>query len=284
MIYLSIIGALVLATATVTQRFVLKKRKVNVLSYQVFSFLVLFLITFPLALIFWKFLPEALAPQNIFILIMVVFISVIANVFAASSMKWEKISNIEPAKILEPLFTILLAVGFSFIFGVGLYERNMKVLIPAVIAGLALIFSHIKKHHLKFNKYFLMAIAGSFFFALELVLSRLILDYYSPITFYMIRCFGIFLFSFLIFRPKFMKLGKKVKLEVIGMAVLFIIYRIIIYTGYTSLGIVQTTLIIMLGPIFIYIFAHKFLHEKMNWKNIVASVVILLCVLYAVLA
>ena len=78
-------------------------------------------------------------------------------------MKWEKVTNLEPAKILEPLFVIILAIFFSFIIDAGLYERNLKVIIPALIAGVALIFSHIQKHHLKFNRYFIAAILGSFF-------------------------------------------------------------------------------------------------------------------------
>ena len=66
-------------------------------------------------------------------------------------------------------------------------EKNFTALILALIAAAALIFSHIKKHHLKFGKYFIFALIGSFFFASELVLSRLILDYYSPMTFYFAR-------------------------------------------------------------------------------------------------
>jgi len=40
---------------------------------------------------------------------------------------------------------------------------------------------------------------------------------------------------------------------------------------------------IMLGPIFVYLFAWKFLKEKINWKNIVTAFVIIGCVLYAIL-
>jgi drug/metabolite transporter (DMT)-like permease len=100
---------------------------------------------------------------------------------------------------MEPLFTVLLALLFSFFIDSGIYERNFNVIIPALIASCVLIFSHIKKHHLDFNKYVVAMILASFFYALELILSRLILEYYSPISFYFLRCFGIFLISLLIF-------------------------------------------------------------------------------------
>ena len=40
-------------------------------------------------------------------------------------MKGDKVSNLEPAKMLEPLFTILLAIIFSLFFQ-GIYESNIK--------------------------------------------------------------------------------------------------------------------------------------------------------------
>ncbi len=86
------------------------------------------------------------------------------------------------------------------------------------------------------------------------------------------------------FRPKFKSLDKKsIKLIFITGAI-WSIYRIVIYWGYTTLGIISTTLMIMLGPIFIYILARIFLKEKIRWRNIVASIIIIACVLYAVLS
>jgi len=198
-------------------------------------------------------------------------------------MKWEKLSRLEPAKITEPIFVVLLAIVMSYFFTNGMYEKNLKVIIPAIIAGAALIFSHIKKHHLTFNKYFIAALIGSFFFAVELVISRLILDFYSPMTFYYIRCVTIFLISIIVFRPKFFNnLNARATLEIFTTGAMWFVYRVAVYYGYTSLGIISTTLITMMSPIFIYIFAKIFLKEKLSWKNIVASIVIIICVLYAI--
>jgi drug/metabolite transporter (DMT)-like permease len=47
-----------------------------------------------------------------------------------------------------------------------------------------------------------------------------------------------------------------------------------------QLGVVETTLMIMLGPMFVYFFAWKFLKEKLTWKNLFATGVILLSILY----
>jgi drug/metabolite transporter (DMT)-like permease len=157
----------------------------------------------------------------------------------------------------------------------------MHVLIAAIIASLALIFSHVRKHHFSLNKYAISAIAGSFFFALELTLSKSILSLYSPISFYLIRCTGIFLFSLIIFKPHIEKIKPKVKLMVTGVGIIWILYRILLYMSYQSKGLITTTLLFILAPIFIYTLSYFYLREKLNLRNIIASVIIVLCVVYA---
>lgn len=282
-VYIPIIGAIALATGTIFEKIVLRKRKIDIKQYQTMSFLAIVIAMLPFIYFFWKMTPEAFEAKNIIIFGLVILSSIIANLFIFYSMKWEKICNIEPARIVEPLFIILLAVVFSFFFDGNRYERNIKVIIPALIAGGALIFSHVKKHHISLNKYVISALLGSFFFALELVISRLILDYYSPISFYFIRCSAIFLVSLIIFRPN-LKTDKKTGKIILLTGLIWFVYRIVIYYGYLHYGVIFTTLMVMLGPVFIYIFAYKFLKEKVSWRNIVAAGIILACVLYASLS
>jgi len=281
MIYLPFLGAISLATGTILEKIVVKHKNIDIKFYQTAIFLVIMLVMLPFIYFYWKFDPQALQPLNIIIFSLVIIFSLLANWFVFYSVKGEKVSNLEPAKMIEPLFVVLLAILFSFFIDSGMYEKNLKIIIPAIIAGLALILSHVKRHHLKFNKYFLSAILGSFFFALELVISRLILDYYSSLTFYFLRCAFIFLFSLIIFRPKMIKMDKTLTSYIFITGIFWVLYRVIVYYGYVNLGIIFTTLIIMVSPIFIYLFAHIFLKENLSWRNIIASIIIIGCVLYA---
>lgn len=278
--YLPILGAIALAGGTILERIVLRIKKVDIKLYQTASFLAIVVGMLPLIYFFWSINSGALAPKNIFLFSLVVIFSTIANLLVFYSMKWEKVGNLEPAKVLEPLFVILLAIIFSF-FAENLYERNLRIVVPAIIASLALVFSHIKRHHLQFNKYFVAAIFGSFFFALELVISRLILDFYSPITFYFLRSFSIFLLSFLIFRPNFKKLNSKVSWQIFLTGLIWIVYRIAVYYGYLKIGVISTTLVLMLGPIFIYALAYFILKEKISWRNVLAAIIIVASMIYA---
>ncbi len=153
MVYIPILGALALGAGTVLERFILKKKKIGVKLYQTASFLAITLAILPFLYFFWKLDAGAFNLKNILIFIGVIISSITANLFIFYSLKWEKVTNLEPARILEPLFVVLLAVVFSF-FTSELYERNTKLVIPALIAAIALIFPHIKKHHLKIRLYF----------------------------------------------------------------------------------------------------------------------------------
>jgi drug/metabolite transporter (DMT)-like permease len=282
MIEIPFLGALALATGTILERTILKIRKINIKFYQTVSFFCIILVCLPLIYFFWRVDMGALQLKNILIFAGVIFFSIIANLFVFYSLKWEKVTNLEPARILEPLFVVLLALIFSF-FIEG-FERDFHVIIPAIIAAVALVFPHIKKHHLQFNKYIIAAIFGSFFFALELLLSSLILQFYSPITFYFFRCASIFVISLIIFRPKLEPLkDRKIPVLIFTTAAAWVAYRVALYFGYSRYGVTFTTLIIMLSPVFIYVIANIFLKEKLSWKNILSSIIIVACVVYAIL-
>ena len=175
-----------------------------------------------------------------------------------------------------------MALVFS-IFIKGLYDANLKVIIPAIISGIALAVTHIKKEHLDFNKYFIATIFASFFFAMELVVSRLILNFYSPISFYFIRCLAVFGLSFLLFKPKLKGLPKGVGWKIFVTGAVWVVFRVVTYYGYLKIGVIFTTLILMLAPIFTYTAAKIFLKEKLTWRNIIASLVIVGSVVYALL-
>ncbi len=280
--YIPFLGAAALSAGTILEKIILRIKKIDIKFYQTASFFSIVLACIPLLFFFWRLDSGALQLKNILIFVGVVVFSITANLFVFYSLKWEKVTNLEPARILEPLFVILLALIFSFFFA-G-FDRDFNVIIPAIIASIALVFPHIHRHHLHFNKYFIAAILGSFFFALELVLSNLILPFYSPITFYFLRCASIFLISLIAFRPKLKPLkDKKVSGLILLTAIVWVAYRMAVYFGYSTYGVTFTTLIIMLSPIFIYVIANLFLKEKLNWKNIVSSLVIIACVVYAVL-
>ena len=282
--YLPFLGALISAGGTVIAKIVLKRRNISPNLFQVTVFLGLISVMLPLIYFFWRIdLQQALTYKNLFILGLVVIFSIIANYLHLHALKKEKVGNLVSAGVLSPMFIIILAFIFSFFIDGGLYQREANILIPGLIAATAILLSHVEKHHFKFNKYYIYALIAGIFGALELTISRMILDLYSPITFYFIRVFLIFLISLAIFKPDFKKIDKKSVYWIIFACIIWVSFRVIIYSGYTSIGIISTTLIFMLSPTFLYLFTYIFLKEKIKIKHMIASGIVVLCIAYAML-
>ncbi len=277
MVWQPILGAAAEGIGIVSEKQILKRKDVSYKNYTVLGFLAIVIVMIPLLFFYWKVSPQAYELKNILILVLVVILSLIANLLYFFSIKWEKVTALEPIRLLQPLFVIILAL---FLFP---SERNLVIIPLAIIASLALIGSHIKKHHLSFNKYALATLFSSLFFAIELVASKYILEYYSSITFYFIRCFFIFLAGFLIFRTNPLKPKTKIKLYILAIGIIWVFYRIVLYYGYMHYGIVLTTLLFALAPVFTYFFSYIFLKEKPCIRNIIAAIVIVICVIIGII-
>ena len=282
MIYLPIIGAFLEGAGMTIEKLLLRKKSLNYKNYTVFGFLVIIIAMLPFIFFLWKISPEAYLLKNLFVFFLIIFFSILANLFTFFALKKENLTVIEPIRLMQPLFTILLAFILSFFFQIYYIERNWSILILGLIASITLVLSHIKKHHLVFDKYILAALFGSLFFAIELVLSKFILQYYNSFTFYFLRCLVIFLITWIIFRPK-LKINSKTKWVIFLTGIIWVIYRIILYYGYEIYGVVFTTILFILTPIFIYIFARIFLKEKLTLRNIISAAIILACVILAII-
>lgn len=282
MIYIPIIGAFLEGVGIILEKKVLRKHKVTYKSYTVYSFLALVLVMIPLTFFFWNIEPQAYELKNISIFLLVILASILANLLIFYSLKREDVSEIEPIRLMQPLFTILLAFIFSFFFSVYSAERKFSILGLALIASISLIASHIKRYHLVYNKYIIAALIGSFLFALELVASKLILSYYSSLTFYFLRCLSVFMITGIIFHKKITSIQNKTKILILITGAIWVAYRLILYYGYLVYGVIFTTILLILAPVFIYLFASIFLKEKITLRNIIASVIIVACVVVAI--
>ncbi len=275
--YLPIIGAFLEATGVILEKKMLRSRKFDYRNYTVFGFLAIVLVMIPFIYFVWRMDAPAFELKNMGIFAFVVFASVFANLLIFYSLKREKIAEFEPTWLMQPLFTVILAAVFFS------SERNLTLFILAFIASLALVVTHVKKHHLYFNRYLIAALLGNFFFAVELVASKLILEHYSPFSFYFLRCLFIFAIVFALYKPDFGKLDKKSGPMIATIAIIWVFYRAIIYYGYTSLGIIFTTILFTLSPVLMLVFAVIFFKERPTLKQIIANGVVLACVVLALI-
>lgn len=277
MVYLPIIGAFLEAAGMILEKKVLRHRKVDYRNYTAYGFLAIVLVMSPFLYFFWRLDAGAFSQGALGLFALVVVASVLANLLIFYSLKRENLTEFEPIWLMQPFFTILLA------FILYPAERNWVVVGLALVASITLVVSHIEKHHLKLDRYVLAALAGGFLFSVELVASRPILEYYSGFTLYFVRCLFICAIAFMMYRPgaRFLK-NKSVAWMTVAIGVMWVVYRLIIYQGYMTLGIVFTTVLFILSPVLIFLFAVIFLKEKPTVKQIVSTAIILICVALAV--
>lgn len=276
MIYLPLIGSLFEAIGTILEKKVLRKYDMNYKNYTTYEFFALVLVMLPFSFFFLKVDKGFFSLENVFIFFLVISFSVLANLLIFYSLKREKVTEFEPLWLMQSIFVVLLA------FIIFPSERNITIFFLALVASLSLVFAHIEKTHLNFNKYNLAALAGSLFFAIELVLSRIILDFFNSFSFYFIRCFFILLICLFIFRPTGKELNFKYSLLIFLIGVVWVIFRIIMYYGYKVLGVIFTTLIFIMAPVFVFLFAVIFFKEKPSWKQIFSTIVIVICIVISI--
>lgn len=279
MVYIPIFGSLTSATGIIIEKTILKRRKLRPELYQIFAFLGLIIACLPFIFFFWEVESEALKLTNLIILSLIIIFSVIHNILGYRAIKGEDISNIVSARALSPLFIIITAIVFSF-FYTDLFKTESNIIVPGLIAAAAILLSHVEKHHLKFNKFYFFALLSGVFGALELNLSRIILEHYSSVSLYFVRVLFVFILSLLIFRPKYKPIDNKTKYLILFVSLIWVIYRLIIYSGYQTIGVIETTTILMLSPTLLYLFSYVFLKEKIRPKQIISSAVVILCIAY----
>jgi drug/metabolite transporter (DMT)-like permease len=277
MIYIPIIGSLLEAGGMILEKKILRKTNIDYKNYTVFGFLAIILVMLPLTYFFWNIKPEAYLLKNIILFIFVIISALIANLLAFYSLKNVKLTELEPIRLMQPLFTILLAIIFFN------SERHWTIVILALVASSALVISHIRKSHLKYDKYAISMLLSSLFFGIELVASKPLLPYYSSFTFYFVRCLFIFIITWCVFKTSIKVLDRKKELMIFAVAIMWVIYRILLYYGYSLYGVVFTTILFILTPIFIFIFARIFLKEKLTLRNIITAIIIVLCVALAIM-
>lgn len=271
-----IIASVFSASSTILDKFALSKYQTNVNHYIIVIFFFLWFFT-GLTLPWISFInfQQAFSTVGIGYLILLVICAYIWNSIYYRSQQKESIQEFEVIVMTLPLFTSLLA---ALLFK---DERNLHVFIATIVAGLALVLSHFRKDHLDFNKYSWQLIVAIIFMALESQIRKVLLDWYSPASLYFVRTGILTVLFVLVWQPKKIEFARPVWFHALLSGLTGAAMMILVFYGYKNLGIVLTTLILMLGPVLTYLFDFVFMKEKLKPKTIAAAVVILLSIVYA---
>ncbi len=272
-----LLASLGFAGGVLIDKFELSKRHIKLSLYLPLLFLFLCALTGILLLVLpiELFPAEALESTYLWAFLLMLALAFGWNVFYYRALAKETVQEFDLLLLTEPLVTIVLAsVFFSG-------ERHPIVLILALIAAICLIFTHMHRRKVRFDTYARGLMLSILLMSLEVLVIRVLLEVYHPISLYFIRTLLIFLGYALAYKPQF----SSMKLRDVGgifLTALFGVLQMVSrFFGYRDGGVVITTLILLLGPLIVEIISLSILKEKLNYKSGLAFAVIFLCVLYA---
>jgi len=272
----ALISAVANAAGLVIDKIILSRERVALRVYLP----VLFIFLFAIDVIFLPFLGRvewslARIPQSLFLLILMVIIAIVWNVLYYQDIKEEKLHQHEMLTMLMPLMTVVMAALFFP------EELNWRVFWLALIACVTVFWARAERHHFTWDQAAYNMILAVVLMALENVIIRELLRVYSPVALYGIRTLMIGLFFAAYFRPRYRQISNR-HWKLIALSGLFAITLMIgRFYAFDRLGIVYTILLSVLAPLIAFYASWGILHERIRARVVVASLVILGCVVMA---
>ncbi len=273
----AILAAISGSAGDVSNKFLLSKLKIPVKDYLPFIFSILTIISLFLIPVNYHFDGQALSFKYILLLLLMIACAATWNILLAKSLQNEPLHEYETIILMVPLITVLLAAVFLPV------ERNLHVFIAAIVASLALFLSRIKKHHFQASQNAKRTFMAVILIAIESVALRQLLNFYSPPLLYFIRVLILAIVFFIIYKPDFkILLEKPIVRGLILSASFGTGVMVLKYYAFQQIGVVQTTMILLLTPIMTYFASYFYFKEHRNFKrDIICAGVVVLCIIYS---
>lgn len=271
----AIIASLGYAGGVVSDKFVLSKYRVPVMRFVPLLFIWLAVIS-AVFLNRWGTVRYDLFFEWKYIVIFVLMIAVAAtwNIFYYQGIQKEDLHEFELIMLLSPLMTIVFATIFLP------KERNWSIFIPAIIAAFALLATRFRSHHVHIGKVAWRTILAMVLMSLESILIKELLAVFSPVALYFIRTAVIAIIFLIMYKPKLLEMPRNAFALVILSAIFGVVQMVLKFYGFANLGVVETTMILVMGPFLVYIASSAFFKERLYKRDIFATFVVIACILY----
>lgn len=208
----------------------------------------------------------------IYFLMMVGFV-VIGSVTFLRAYKLENVTQLEPLRIFGPFISMMIALLF---FQQEVQTADMALLL---VAGLALVYSQGSLTHIRVSRGSIWLLISITAYAFEPFFVKEIVDLIDPFSLFLVRAIGVFILSYIIFRPTLVAFQKKLVPQLIFQAVMSTTKKLILFAALVHLHVLHVVLILMLKYPLDYLFARTVLKEKIPARNIIGSLIILAAVI-----
>ena len=266
-----ILAAVLQAGSLTLDKLALSLRGVSFRTYTGVSFPLSFAVTFGIFLVLRPPLAADLFAGKLLIFIVgSVILGILGNYLFYRALDSDGLGEIQTLDLLHNVPIILVS---SVVFA---DERNFFVLVPALAASLAVIWSHWKRRHFVIAKktapFVLWALVSA---PVAAILTKTLLQVWHPVSLELVRTGAMAM----VFAPLFSRQAKnaspKAFLFLLATNALTTVAWILFFFSYQRSGIVYTLLLFSLQPLLVYGAALLFLKEKLEWKKLAAFAVVL---------
>ncbi len=263
------------AGGVILNKIILSKHKVPVPRFIPTLFIWLAIIT-AIFLPKWGFVDweQLLTAKYIVLFALMIVVASIWNVYYYRGIQKEEIHEFELIMLLSPLMTIIFAEIFLPA------ERDIWVFVAGIVASVALIATRFRHHHLKIGKTAWLTIMAMVLISLESIIIKEVLAVVSPVSLYFIRTTVIAIVFLILYRPKIAKISKEVYAMKIISAIFGVVQMVLKFYGFINFGVVETTMVLILGPMMVYVYSYFYFKEKLYKRDIVAAIVVVAMILW----
>lgn len=270
------ISAISNIVATTVNKHLLSIQKMNVAVFSAWLFIILFLITsLALPWLGWINLEQALTPYYLFLFMIMILIAAIWNYFYYTCLEKEHLGDFQVISIVQPLMMVVLSM---LVFA---DERNFKVIMAAIIAGIVLVWSHLSRWKIENFRVTIPLFFAIFLAAIESLYHKELLGVYSPVALYFVRTGFIALIFVILSYQNITQLTKSNVIQTIIIAIFAVSTMVLSFYGYQTIGIAKTQIIMLLYPVGATLLSVYYLHERIKKRKIFALIIIVACIIYA---
>lgn len=195
----------------------------------------------------------------------------IYNILYYKGMKRVRIEKVEPLILSSFIFNVFLSVIFF------VEERNLLQVLLSLIAISVVISVHLKEKKLSFTFYEGILLLSAFFVGVHSIFIKYALEGFTPFTLNVMRAGTLaIIFSTLYLRaiPK----NKTIVKHLVVLNLVTVTQNILMFWSYDVIGIVMTSLFLSLAPLFAIFGAWIFLKEPIHKKHVMATIVVVGCI------
>ncbi|HOX40803.1 MAG TPA: DMT family transporter [bacterium] len=213
----------------------------------------------------------------IFAFFLMIVVAISWNVYYYQGIQKENLHEFELIMLLSPLATIIFA---------GIFlpeERNFSVFVAGLIASIAFAMTRLRQHHLRLSVTAKHTVLAMILMSFESILIKYLLDIFSPFTLYLVRTAVIAAVFIYLYKPRIFDFPSKIVWLTLFSSAFGVLQMVLKFYGFQDLGVMETTIILLLGPFFVYLFSYFYFREKVNAKrDLVCAAVVVACIIYSI--